>query len=65
MKDRWADEMHDILHITDPATFNTIQQDFVDLLNEKEYKSKITKDGRDILIFIPDEEYTFLKIKYS
>lgn len=70
MKDRWHDEVLNIFTETADKSLMTIyspasvRKMATELLNKKGYKSRLVKDGSDIIIFIPDEEYTFLLLKY-
>lgn len=71
MQDKWYDDVMPLFHEAAGSDFpyipdtKPLYQKLANLLSSKGYKSKTTKDGTDLLVFIPDEEYTFNKIKYS
>jgi len=70
MQDKWRDEVMPLFHEAAGSDFpfipdiKPLNQKLATLLSSKGYKSKATKENKDLLIFIPDEEYTFIKIKY-
>jgi hypothetical protein len=41
-----------------------MRKNFAELLSKNGYKAKTVKDGEDVIVAIPDEEFTFIKIKY-
>lgn len=71
MKDNWRQEMLDIFHSPfllkqshEVRTPNHMRKNFAELLSKNGYKAKTVKSGEDVIVAIPDEEFTFIKIKY-
>lgn len=70
MKDQWPDEIIPLFHeaagINFPYIPNTkpLHQNLAIILSSKGHEAKATKNGKDLLVSIPDEEYTFMLIKY-
>jgi len=66
VKDNWEEEFRDIFfsdgaYVARPSN---IKRSIAKLLNEKGYRTKVTSSD-NLMIFMKDEEYTFLLIKYS
>jgi len=70
MQDKWYDEVMPLFREATGSDFpfhpdtKLLNKKLAILLSSKGYKSKATKENNDLLIFIPDEELTFLRIKY-
>lgn len=65
MKDRWYKDIYDYHHSVSPGRKTEMTRSFLgNFLEMKGYKTKVTSD-QDLLISIPDEEFTFIKLKYE
>lgn len=65
MKDNWRQEMLDIFKSHFPLhTPNQMRKNYAELLSKNGYKAKTVKGGEDVIVAVPDEEFTFIKIKY-
>ena len=63
LKDRWYKEILEYHKRVSPNLVMTrnMLRDFIEM---KGYKTKVTSE-QDLLISIPEEEFTFLKLKYE
>lgn len=66
LKDKYKDEFYDILF---PLTAKDARPDLMnarlaDFLASKGYKNKVTRKG-DIVFFMSEEDYVWLKLKYD
>ena len=66
ISDNWKSELTELMTKEDPYVKRptNIKKDLAQLLAAKGYKTKVTGKG-DIIISMTEEEYVFLKLKYS
>lgn len=66
MQDRWENELVTGLRLLDDMVPrpNTMRQNIASMLNRKGYKTKLTRNY-DVIIAMNEQEFVFLKLKYS
>lgn len=66
MQEKWQEELYNIITVNgkEVPRPNDLRARIVDLLSSKGYRAKLTRKF-DIIISMSEEDYVFLKLKYS